>query len=130
MRPRPRPRITFPQGTVEAFEPANFERVTSIRSQMEVDFWKHIQMPLKSGLAAEVRFLSFSVNRLQGPSDSVDVNNDIYNKNRPRFSQFCDFEFKSSPTRENFDFRLHRRLIYCLFCHVTIARFPNFAFHS
>ena len=60
MRPRPRPRITFPQGTVEAFEPANFERVTSIRSQMEVDFWKHIQMPLKSGLAAEVRFCIFS----------------------------------------------------------------------
>ena len=59
MRPRPRPRITFPQGTVEAFEPANFERVTSIRSQMEVDFWKHIQMPLKSGLAAEVRFFGF-----------------------------------------------------------------------
>ena len=55
MRPRPRPRITFPPGTVEALEPANFERVTSIRSQMEVDFWKHIQMPLKSGLAAEVR---------------------------------------------------------------------------
>jgi len=54
MRPRPRPRITFPAGSVEATESGPFERVTSIRSQFEVDFWKHIMMPLKSGLLSEV----------------------------------------------------------------------------
>ena len=58
MRPRLRPRIQFPPGSVEATDAIPFERISSIKAQLEVDFWKHILMPLKSGLLSEVNFSS------------------------------------------------------------------------
>ncbi|CAG5110066.1 Oidioi.mRNA.OKI2018_I69.chr2.g4511.t2.cds [Oikopleura dioica] len=48
-----RRKVNLPAGCIERTEAQPFYRVTSSRSQMEVDFWRHIMMPLKSGLPAE-----------------------------------------------------------------------------
>jgi len=53
-RNKHRPRMTFPVGSVEALEPTHYQRVTSRGARMEIDFWKNILMPLKSGLVSEV----------------------------------------------------------------------------
>ena len=50
-----RPRMHFPPDTVEALEPAMYNRVTARNARMEIDFWKQVMMPLKSGLVSEVR---------------------------------------------------------------------------
>ena len=50
-----RPRMHFPPDTVEALEPAMYNRVTARSARMEIDFWKQVMMPLKSGLVSEVR---------------------------------------------------------------------------
>jgi hypothetical protein len=50
-----RKKLNLPAGCVERTEAQPFYRVTSSRSQMEVDFWRHIMMPLKSGLPSEVK---------------------------------------------------------------------------
>ena len=47
----------FPPDTVEALEPAMYNRVTARNARMEIDFWKQVMMPLKSGLVSEVRNL-------------------------------------------------------------------------
>ena len=47
----------FPPDTVEALEPAMYNRVTARSARMEIDFWKQVMMPLKSGLVSEVRYL-------------------------------------------------------------------------
>lgn len=52
-RPGTRRKLNLPPGCVETTEPTPFYRITASRSQMEVDFWKHIIMPLRSGLPAE-----------------------------------------------------------------------------
>ena len=52
-----RPRIQFPPDTVEALEPAMYNRVTARNARMEIDFWKQVMMPLKSGLVSEVKKL-------------------------------------------------------------------------